>query len=115
MRGKIFIFRVLGVARGGGASAGALGWRAALGLGKWKQIEIHYSPSKRPVIITNTGTGELLSEEIIEIRDKLIGHHSPNVDFAQRHLNRTKRIVALEIDRERLSDDAWEMLDGLQA
>lgn len=85
-------------------------------LDAWDKLVIHYDQGKRPVILENTGPSSLLDQEIQELRMAL--HNFAIDEPIQRvgdHLDGTRRIIALEIDRVGATNDAWAMIDCLQS
>jgi hypothetical protein len=78
-------------------------------------LTIRYAPRKRPVILSGTGPGPELDEELADIREQ-VANLPPDVrGRIQSHLDQTRQVIAIEVDRDRLTEDAWDMLDHLQA
>jgi hypothetical protein len=81
----------------------------------WHRLEVSYEADRRPIVMENTPAGDLLSEELDEIREVATGLAPAAARTITQHLDAVRRIIAIEIDRARLTDDAWEMVDALES
>lgn len=82
----------------------------------WKSFKILYSDERRPIIIEHNIDDEVQKAEIREILDILdISRDSKSKRLVQCFLNSTKHVYSIEIDRENIPGDCWEMLDSLEA
>lgn len=81
----------------------------------WEKLEIRYAAQRRPITVWNTSPGQLLDDELREIGAR--ARELPPEPRARvlEHVGRTRHVIAFEIDRDRLTDDAWEMMDCLEA
>ena len=82
---------------------------------EWDILKIYYDPQKRPITLTNTGENILLREELRELREATSEIEPGSEARVLQHLDATRRIIAIEIDPESLSESAWAMLDCLQS
>ena len=85
-------------------------------LPNWEYFQVHYLPNYRPVVLMHNTDDGLFEAE----RDNLIDLIPRLVDAPIQHdlidnLMTTAQVIVIELDRENLSDEAWEMLDALEA
>jgi hypothetical protein len=79
----------------------------------WRRFDIHYHPEKRPVILFKDVAEKMLQGEIKEILEELAPPPVPEV--VVKALHASQQVIAIEIDQLHLTDDAWEMVDILEA
>jgi hypothetical protein len=82
----------------------------------WAALVIHYDPQRRPIRIERNVRDALLEEEVREVLFVLERSRSTK---ARQEIEQTVRsaaqIFSLEVSRETVSEDCWEMLDAVQA
>jgi hypothetical protein len=78
----------------------------------WKTLVVHYRSDKRPIIFRRNVNDKLLREEIKEILDELTQAQLSKVVLQK--FDAIHQVIAIEIDREGLTEDAWEMLDTVE-
>ena len=80
-------------------------------------VSIRYDSDRRPVDVWHNVHDDLVADEVQQAHEALASSQAPQ-DVRQRvsvHLSLVTAVVAFEIDAARLSDDAWEMLDSMEA
>ena len=84
--------------------------------GSWESIAIRYDPSRRPIILWCNVDDGLLREEVDEILEELRNEplDAPPARIADR-LRSSTVAYAFEVDAEGLGDEAWAMVDSLEA
>jgi len=76
----------------------------------WQRLTIFYQPEKRPIVLHKNVNDALVRKEIAEISAE-----TPAGEIGRR-LQGTAQMVAIEIGSlSTLTDEAWEMLDSLEA
>lgn len=78
---------------------------------EFERIEIQYDQHKRPLIITSA-VGEEVRQEIEDINE--IARRSGISKHLLQRIEATRQIVAIEVDRERLTEDAWTFCDCIE-
>jgi hypothetical protein len=73
------------------------------------QLEILYDASKRPIVVSNDTSDRLLAIEKEEVLDL------ENADAVRQRIIEAQQILAIEINRDSLSEDAWVLCDCLQS
>jgi hypothetical protein len=82
----------------------------------WGQLDITYEPDKQPVQVYRNVGDSLLETEIRELNDLISAAVAPDSQQSLRDvINDARQVFAIEINRESLSEDAWAMLDSLEA
>ena len=81
----------------------------------WSTLAIHFHPQLRPVIVWKTAGGPLLADEIAEAVEALSMADDPIKTELIDRLSATSVIYALEINESTLTDEAWNMVDSLEA
>ena len=85
-------------------------------LDHWEQLDIIYEPDKLPVRVYRNVDDNLLGDEIRELNDRITTVVAPDFQQPLRNaVNGARQILAIQIDREGLSEEAWAMLDSLEA
>jgi hypothetical protein len=79
----------------------------------WDMLHVHYEIDKRPIIFQRNIRDEVVQEEIKEILRELAGSNAPNAII--QNLSATYQIIAIEYKSESLTDDAWAMMDSVEA
>jgi YD repeat-containing protein len=79
---------------------------------EFERIEIQYDKQKRPIVVTST-VGEEALQEIKDIND-MAGRSGVSKLLLQR-IAATHQVVAIEVDREKLTDDAWAFCDCIES
>jgi hypothetical protein len=82
----------------------------------WKTFVVHYQPSKRPVMFERNVGDWLLQEEVGELL--FILHRSRRTKAQQEVLACLKnatQVIGIEMDREGLTEDGWEMVDAVES
>jgi hypothetical protein len=82
----------------------------------WKSFQIYYQPDKRPVVITHDVNNAQVQLLIQEAGDKLAqaGLAEKHADLLE-HLTTTYQTFVFEIDSWGATDDAWAMVDSIEA
>lgn len=84
--------------------------------GDWESIAIRYDDARRPVLLWRNLGGDLLRDEIDEVLQVLAEANSNEaVRQLGERLKNSKVVYAFEVDTSNLTDDAWAMLDALEA
>lgn len=80
------------------------------------RLLIIHDPQKRPIIVAGNLQDELFQREIDEFLEVLERVTDEDAKTQLRmHLTQSKQIIAIEIAPQNLSQDAWHMLDSLEA
>jgi hypothetical protein len=85
-------------------------------LPNWESFQIRYDADQRPIILMCNSGDPLFETE----RNELIDLIPQLIDTPIQHdlidnLMTSTQVIVIELDRENLSDEAWEMLDALEA
>ena len=75
---------------------------------EWQRLTVFYHPEKRPIVFYKSVNNALMRDEIAEISAGL-------PEDARQRLDKSWQTVAIEIDGSSLTEEAWEMLDSLEA
>ena len=85
-------------------------------LDHWEQLDIIYEPGKQPVRVYRKVDDRLFVDEIRELNDLIAAVVPPDSQQSLRDaVNSARQVFAIEINREDLSEEAWSMLDSLEA
>lgn len=79
---------------------------------RFERIDIQYDKKKRPVIITSA-VGDEVTEEVAELIE--LARLSGISDLLRQQIAATRQIVAIEIDRDKLTEDVWGFCDCIEA
>ncbi len=82
----------------------------------WDSFQIRYTPDQHPIILMcNSGDDLFEAErnELIDLIPQLV--NAPIQHDLIDNLTTSTQVIAIELDRDNLSDEAWEMLDSLEA
>ncbi|MBI1280891.1 MAG: hypothetical protein GC179_22395 [Anaerolineaceae bacterium] len=82
----------------------------------WERFQIHCSPDQRPIVLTRNAEDGLFEAEcdnLVDLIPRLVD--SPIQHDLIDNLGTATQVIVIELDRENLSDEAWEMLDALEA
>jgi hypothetical protein len=85
-------------------------------LPNWEHFQIHYLPDHHPIVLmhnTDDGLFEAERDNLIDLISRLVA--SPIQHDLIDNLTTSTQVIVIELDRENLSDEAWEMLDALEA
>jgi len=83
---------------------------------QWGSFTLHYQDGRRPIRFERNLRDELLKEELDELL--FILERSKKTKTQQEMLERlreTQQVIGIEVDREALTDDGWEMLDAVES
>lgn len=80
----------------------------------WRSITLEYDPARRPLIIWNSDDA-LASEEVNEALAELVKLNAPSRTDIGQNLRDSVAVYAIETKFETLTDDAWELLDSIEA
>lgn len=81
----------------------------------WESLAIFYDREMRPIVLWRTSAGPLLAEDIAEATDALSSADTLYATDLADRLAGTSVIYAFEVNESTLTDDAWNMLDALEA
>ena len=81
----------------------------------WDSLLVFFDPDKRPIVLSRTSGGGLLAEEISEAADALSSADTLAAPDLADRLSATSVIYAFEVNETSLTDDAWSMLDAIEA
>jgi hypothetical protein len=82
----------------------------------WSAFSVHYDPERRPIRLEHNFNDAIVAEELKELVFVLEKSQDTSArDEVLRVLDSVRQVVSLEINRETVSDDGWEMLDALEA
>jgi hypothetical protein len=88
-------------------------------LENWETLTVVYQKEKRPVQFHRNGQDRVLQNEIAEIIAEILDDHgetrSAAVNEIIDHLKASKQVLAIEVDQEGMSEDAWVMADCVEA
>ena len=76
--------------------------------GDWQRLTVFYQPEKRPIVLHKNAGDPLMHEEIAEIS-------AGSAEGLHRRLQETAQTITIEIHLSALTEEAWEMLDSLEA
>ncbi len=79
---------------------------------QFERIDVVYDGRKRPIIITST-VGKDLTEELSELTE--MARRAGISSSILQHITSTRQIVAIEVDRDHLTEEAWRFCDCLEA
>lgn len=83
---------------------------------EWTSLQVVHDPEKRPIILWRSAGGNLLAEDIAEATQALSSSaDSVALPGLADSLSETSVIYAFEVNESSLTDDAWNMLDALEA
>lgn len=82
----------------------------------WSEMLIVYAAGRRPVVLQREGRMEELAREAAEAIGEL---ETGNAMASRRRLlsdlEQARQLFAIELDDRNLTEDCWEMVDGLQS
>jgi hypothetical protein len=82
----------------------------------WHHLSIIYDPDKRPMLIEkNVPTDRLFQDEIKEITEVLMQQGTNKSVLLIEQVQKAQQIIAIEVDRDRITDETWAMLAALEA
>lgn len=82
----------------------------------WQTLAVYYQAEKRPVLFHKSVNDQLMREEINEIvEEELADKHATAAETLRRRLSRCYQTLAIEINPTSLTEEAWEMLDSIEA
>jgi len=82
----------------------------------WQTLTIHYQAGKRPIIFHKSVNDRLMRTEVDEIvEEDLAGKQMAAAETLRRRLSRCYQTIAIEINPNSLTEEAWEMLDSIEA
>ena len=82
----------------------------------WDSFHIRYSPDQQPIMLTqNIGDALFEAERValIDLIPRLVDAPIQH-DFID-SLMTASQLIVIELERDNLADEAWEMLDALEA
>ncbi|MDQ3640861.1 MAG: hypothetical protein M3450_05165 [Actinomycetota bacterium] len=82
---------------------------------EWTVLHIRYHAARRPIILHMTTGGPLFGEEVTEAIEALAVISSPRTADLVCRLSGTSIIYAFEVDERNLTEDAWGLVDALEA
>ena len=82
---------------------------------EWTVLHIRFDATRRPIILHMTTGGVLLGDEVAEAIEALIDMGIPRTTDLVVRLSSTSIIYAFEVDERSLTQDAWNMVDALEA
>ncbi len=74
----------------------------------WRTLTIFYQPEKRPIVLHKSVGDTLMHAEIAEMSREMS-------EGLRRRLQETVQTIAIEINSSSLTEEAWQMLDSLEA
>src|SRR5207237_172596 len=84
--------------------------------GESESLKIIYDPERRPVIVWRNVNDDLLQEEKQEAKEAIrAGEPNEACVSAQKRLDGSRLVYALEIDPAGLTEEAWAMIDSVEA
>ena len=86
-----------------------------VGQADWENLSISYDRERRPIIVWRHSRGALLASDIAEAIEVLSSADAPGVSDLVERLQNSSVVYAFEVSEDSLSDDAWTMLDALEA
>jgi hypothetical protein len=82
----------------------------------WTSLTIIWSAEKKPVLFRNHYQGDEIRQEIGRLTHILgISKKTKAGQRVTDHLREAVRMLAIEMNREEISDEAWAMLDAIEA
>jgi hypothetical protein len=82
---------------------------------EWHSLTVHYQESRRPIIFHRNVMDGLLSSEVKELLEELADKGRGDDERIRTALRDAKQVIAIEVDPESLTADAWQMLDCIEA
>ena len=82
---------------------------------EWTVLNIRYHAARRPIVLHMTTGGVLFGDEVTEAIEALTAMGIPKTAELVLRLRRTSIIYAFEVDERNLTEDAWNMVDALEA
>ena len=82
---------------------------------EWTVLHIRYDAARRPIVLHMTTGGVLLGDEVTEAIEALNAMGIPKAADLVLRLSGTSIIYAFEVDERNLTEDAWNMVDALEA
>ena len=79
----------------------------------WKRLNVRYSPDKRPIGFARLADPADVAAEIAELLESLPASEARH--FAEEKTRQCRQVFVIELDQEGLTEDAWAMLDSLEA
>lgn len=79
----------------------------------WRRISVYYAPNRRPIQFERNIDDAIFFEELHEIADEWCALGVPRLLVERLQVNR--QVIAIELSAGDLPDDAWMMIDALQA
>ena len=79
---------------------------------EFERIDIQYDAQKRPIIIT-AAIGEEVTNEVAELNE--LARRSGISKQLRQRIGDTRQVIAIEVDRERLTKDAWTFCDCFES
>jgi hypothetical protein len=81
----------------------------------WAALKVFYDGVKRPIVIYRNTDDEALQNEVSEAVSALqeSAGEGAHPDLVQQ-LQATKQVIAIEVNKARLSDAAWSMIDSVE-
>ncbi len=82
----------------------------------WQTLAVYHQAGKRPIIFHKSVNDRLMRMEVDEIiEEDLAGKQTAAAETLRRRLSRCYQTVAIEINPTGLTEEAWEMLDSIEA
>lgn len=82
----------------------------------WQTLAVFYQAEKRPVIFHKSVNDRLMLTEVKEIvEEELAGEQTEAAQTLSLRLSRGYQTLAIEINPTSLTEEAWEMLDSIEA
>jgi hypothetical protein len=80
----------------------------------WTRLAVHFAEGKRPILFHKNVMDSLVSSEIAELVESLDGREGCAIDTILAVLRKTKQVIGIEVDRDNVTETAWEMLDSIE-
>lgn len=85
-------------------------------LADWRTLAVSYQAGKRPIIFHRSVNDQLMRTEVEEIiEEELADKQTEAAETLRRRLSRCHQTLAIEINPTSLTEEAWEMLDSIEA
>jgi hypothetical protein len=82
----------------------------------WERFEIRYDVDQHPIILMSNIGDNLFEAERAELIDLIPRLVDAPIQYGLiDNLMTAAQVIVIQLDRENLSDEAWEMLDALEA
>lgn len=82
----------------------------------WQTLAVYYQTGKRPILFHKNVNDRLMQTEIKEIvEEELADKQAEAAETLRRRLLRGYQTLAIEINPTSLTEEAWEMLDSIEA